>query len=66
MFSWQQAGIYIVDSPGIGESASMEQRVTDYMDEEDVFAFIYVIQSDNAGGVSKDRVRYVMVMLPQK
>ena len=44
----------IIDSPGIGESAIMDEIVNQYLPE--AFAFIYVINSANAGGVQKDRV----------
>ena len=44
----------IVDSPGIGESDFMDEIVVNYL--PNAFAFIYVINSSNAGGVQKDRV----------
>ncbi len=44
----------IVDSPGIGESRLMTQIVKDYFPT--AFAFIYVINSANAGGLQPDRV----------
>jgi len=50
-----QQGIVIVDSPGIGESAIMDDTVKEYLPE--AFAFIYVINSVNAGGIQRDRVR---------
>ena len=46
----------IVDSPGIGESTIMDDIVKEYFPE--AFAFIYVINSDNAGGIQPDRVRH--------
>ena len=49
-----QGGIVIVDSPGIGESRQMTQMVKDYF--ATAFAFIYVINSGNAGGLQPDRV----------
>ena len=49
-----QQGIVIVDSPGIGESAIMDDMVKTYLPE--AFAFIYVINSANAGGIQYDRV----------
>ena len=52
-----QKGIVIIDSPGIGESDIMDEIVTRYLPQ--AFAFIYVINSANAGGVQKDRVRMV-------
>jgi len=46
--------VVIIDSPGIGESNIMDEIVTQYLPE--AFAFIYVINSANSGGVQKDRV----------
>jgi len=47
--------VVIIDSPGVGESNIMEEIVTQYLPQ--AFAFIYVINSANAWGVQKDRVR---------
>lgn len=47
----------IVDSPGIGENAKMDEVVIHYLPE--AFAFIYVINSANAGGVQQGRVRTI-------
>ena len=44
----------IVDSPGVGESDIMDEIVTQYLPQ--AFAFLYVINSANAGGVQRDRV----------
>jgi len=52
-----QKGVVIIDSPGIGESEIMDRIVTQYLPQ--AFAFIYVINSVNAGGVQKDRVSSV-------
>ena len=46
----------IVDSPGIGESTIMDDIVKEYLPE--AFAFIYVINSQNAGGIQPDRVTH--------
>ena len=46
----------IVDSPGIDESTIMDDIVNKYLPE--AFAFIYVINSENAGGIWPDRVRH--------
>ena len=50
----QQDGVVIVDSPGVGESDIMDDIVVNYL--PNAFAFIYVINSSNAGGVQRDRV----------
>ena len=46
----------MVDSPGIGESTIMDDIVNKYLPE--AFAFIYVINSEHAGGIQPDRVRH--------
>ncbi len=51
----------MVDSPGIGESDIMDKMVEEYLPE--AFAFIYVINSADAGGIQKDRVGYVKYCL---
>ena len=54
----------IVDSPGVGESEVMDEFVVNYM--SNAFCLMYVINTHNAGGVQKDRVRiivYVSIVL---
>ena len=46
----------MVDSPGIGESTIMDDMVKEYLPE--AFAFIYVINCENAGGIQPDRVTH--------
>jgi len=50
--------VVIIDSPGIGEFEIMDEMVTQYLPE--AFAFIYVVNSANSGGVQKDRVSIEM------
>ncbi|XP_019636106.1 PREDICTED: uncharacterized protein LOC109478780 [Branchiostoma belcheri] len=57
-------GITIVDSPGVGESEKMDEVVFDYMEE--AFAFIYVINSANAGGIQKDRLGRLLAVVSAK
>lgn len=52
-----QNGVVIIDSPGVGESEIMDEIVREYLPE--AFAFIYVINRTNAGGVQKDRVSLI-------
>lgn len=55
----------IVDSPGVGESDIMDDIVVNYL--PNAFAFIYVINSGNAGGVQRDRVSvYLLILLYRK
>ncbi|XP_066280824.1 uncharacterized protein [Branchiostoma lanceolatum] len=53
-----KSGIFIVDGPGIGENETMDSVLLDYLPS--AFAFIYVIKSDNAGGVQKDRLQQLL------
>ncbi|XP_067035453.1 dual serine/threonine and tyrosine protein kinase-like [Acropora muricata] len=53
-----QSGIVIVDSPGVGESNIMDKIVTEYLPK--AFAFIYTINSSNAGGIQKDRLERLL------
>ena len=54
----------IVDSPGIGESDVMSEFVLSYLPR--AFCFMYVINSDNAGGIQSDRVRANKIRISQK
>ena len=49
-----QTGLTIIDSPGVGETDEMDEMVIQYLPK--AFAFVYVINSANAGGIKKDRV----------
>ena len=55
---WQhellKVGVVIIDSPGVGESEKMDQILMSYLPK--AFAFIYVINSANAGGIQRDRL----------
>lgn len=44
----------IVDSPGIGDSEQVNRITLDYLPRS--YAFIYVLNSSNAGGLQEDRV----------
>ena len=46
-----QKGIVIIDSPGVGESREMDEMVVNYLPK--AFAFIYVINSYDAGGIQE-------------
>ncbi|XP_022796263.1 dual serine/threonine and tyrosine protein kinase-like [Stylophora pistillata] len=57
-------GIVIIDSPGVGESDIMDEIVTEYLPR--AFAFIYVLNSANAGGVQKDRLEKLVTKVVGK
>jgi len=54
----------IVDSPGVGESDVMSEFVLNYLSR--AFCFMYVINSENAGGVQEDRVSNAIVRMLRK
>jgi dimethylaniline monooxygenase (N-oxide forming) len=49
-----QSHTLIIDTPGIGSSPELTSRLLDYL--PNALAFIYVINSSNAGGLQGDRV----------
>ncbi|XP_060075713.1 uncharacterized protein LOC132555383 [Ylistrum balloti] len=48
-------GIVLVDTPGIGERRQMTKLVEKYLTKS--FGFIYILNTANAGGVQKGRLR---------
>ena len=44
----------VVDSPGIGDSEQVSKIALEYLPQ--ACAFLYVINSPNAGGLQEDRV----------
>ena len=56
-----QDGVVIVDSPGVGDNKDIGEIVLQYMPQ--ACAFIYVINTPNAGGVQEDRVS--LSLLPE-
>ncbi|XP_078582264.1 bacterial dynamin-like protein [Branchiostoma floridae x Branchiostoma japonicum] len=59
-----KGGIVIVDSPGVGESEMMDNVVTEYIPK--CFAFLYIIDSSNAGGVQADRLGQLLKRYAEK
>ncbi|XP_035668158.1 uncharacterized protein LOC118410507 isoform X2 [Branchiostoma floridae] len=53
-FPLLEGGITIVDSPGVGENEKLTEMVKKYL--PNAFAFMYIINSANAGGVQPDRL----------
>ena len=47
----------IVDSPGVCDSEQVSKIVLQYLPQ--AYAFIYVINSPNAGGIQEDRVSQI-------
>ncbi|KAL3880447.1 hypothetical protein ACJMK2_032684 [Sinanodonta woodiana] len=53
-----QDPVIIVDTPGIGESEEMTDKLLRYL--PNAVAFIYIISSDNAGGIQEDRLLHIL------
>ena len=56
-----QDGMFLVDSPGIGETALATSQILNYLPI--ACSVIYVINAENAGGVQEDRVSLVQPLL---
>ena len=56
-----QAGVSLVDSPGVGESPFLNEMVQNYLSQ--AFGFIYIINSSNAGGIQPERVHYIFCQI---
>ncbi|XP_033744463.1 uncharacterized protein LOC117330355 [Pecten maximus] len=61
-----KCGLVIVDSPGIGENEAMDSVIADFIQENEIMGYIYVIKSDNAGGVDEDRLLGMLKMVIDK
>lgn len=61
-----KSGIVLVDSPGIGENSAMDSVITHFVSEHHIMGFIYVIKSDNAGGVDEDRLGNLLKVIIDK
>ena len=57
LFIFLQGGVVIVDSPGVCDSEQVSKIVLQYLPQ--AYAFIYVINSPNAGGIQEDRVSQI-------
>lgn len=54
-----QSGLVFVDTPGIGENDEMDEVITRFVAANHIMGFMYVIMSNNAGGVQEDRVTII-------
>ena len=48
-----QSGITLIDTPGIGQDSTDSSIVKEYVKANDVFGFIFTIQSSAGGGVNQ-------------
>ncbi|RMX41275.1 hypothetical protein pdam_00023432, partial [Pocillopora damicornis] len=53
-----KGGVVIVDSPGIGDSKRVSEITLKYLSQ--AYAFIYVINTINAGGLQQDRLMPIL------
>ncbi|OWF42780.1 tyrosine-protein kinase Fer-like [Mizuhopecten yessoensis] len=60
-FPGLEDGIVLVDTPGIGEKRQMTKLVERYLTKS--FGFIYILNTANAGGVQKGRLRDFLRMV---
>lgn len=61
-----KCGLVIVDSPGIGENEAMDSVITGFIQENEIMGYVYVIKSDNSGGVDEDRLLCMLKMVLNK
>lgn len=55
----------LVDTPGIGENEFLELELTNFIKHSTILGFMYIIKTDNAGGVQEDRVSILGLFLPR-
>ncbi|XP_071082499.1 uncharacterized protein [Haliotis cracherodii] len=59
-----KCGVTIIDSPGFGENEAMDTVVRNFVSNNHVAAFIYIIKTDSSGGVQEDRlIRFLKSIL---
>ncbi|KAK3101391.1 hypothetical protein FSP39_003201 [Pinctada imbricata] len=61
-----KCGLVLVDSPGIGENDAMDEVITAFVEENDIMGFLYIVKSDNAGGVDEDRLGSLLKVIMEK
>ncbi|XP_060601488.1 uncharacterized protein LOC132754793 [Ruditapes philippinarum] len=57
-FIFTQENVTIVDSPGVGESKEMTEKLVKYLPK--AVAFIYIVNSANAGGIQEDTILQII------
>lgn len=59
-FSYDKEGVVIVDTPGIEGGSNVDEHLQRYLTK--AFGFIYVINTNTAGGVQQNRVRVTVTI----
>ncbi|GAB1601229.1 uncharacterized protein LOC115216741 [Argonauta hians] len=63
----RSCGLVLVDTPGIGENEAMEKILTNFINENEIQGFIYVIKVDGAAcGIQEDRILKLMNIVLEK
>ncbi|XP_045166450.2 uncharacterized protein LOC123529920 isoform X2 [Mercenaria mercenaria] len=58
-----KCGIVLADTPGIGENEFLESYLMDFISNNQILGFVYIIFSDSAGGVQEDRLLLLLKMI---
>ncbi|KAK3102837.1 hypothetical protein FSP39_014308 [Pinctada imbricata] len=58
-----KSGLVLVDSPGIGENEAMDAIIGEFVQTNHIMGFIYLIKSDQAGGVQEDRIGNLLKLI---
>ncbi|XP_052780092.1 uncharacterized protein LOC128217184 isoform X2 [Mya arenaria] len=58
-----KGGLVLTDSPGIGENEFLEEYLIDFISKNEILGFIYIIFSDNSGGVKEDRLMQLLKLI---
>lgn len=61
-----KSGLVLVDTPGIGENEFLESELMNFISENTILGFIYIIKTDNAGGVQEDRLLNLLKIVISK
>ena len=56
-----QGNVTIVDTPGVGESEEMTEKLVKYLTKAVVF--FYIVNSANAGGIQEDTVSIIFLSI---
>ncbi|KAL5014171.1 hypothetical protein ScPMuIL_008441 [Solemya velum] len=62
----RETGLKIIDSPGIGENEAMNKVLEDFIEENVISGFMYILFSDNEGGVDEDRLLNLLRVVLEK
>ncbi|KAL4226200.1 hypothetical protein ACF0H5_014186 [Mactra antiquata] len=58
-----KCGLVLADTPGIGENEFLEDYLMEFIADNEILGFIYLIFSDIAGGVKEDRLLLLLKLI---